>query len=84
MPRRLLALLVPLALFACRNDRPVECQRLRQCCTAASGSGAEVETVRVACTRVEESDAVLCRRRLEEVVAAVPGMESRPECRLAQ
>lgn len=77
----LLAALVAV-LSSCRDERPAECQRLRQCCQAASATGAELEPVRVACTRVEESDAAICRRRLEQVQAAAPGVADRPECRL--
>ncbi len=75
------AVLVAASLSACRDARPAECQRLRQCCQAASASGVDLEPVRVACTRPED-DAVLCRRRLEEVQVAAPSVGTSPECRL--
>jgi len=66
----------------CRNDRPVECQKLRQCCDAAKSLNLDAEAVRVACTRKEDNDAVLCERRLSEVTASMPTLVDREECRL--
>jgi len=78
-----LALLLLLLLLAgCRNDRPVECQRLRQCCDAASALHLDLEEVRVACTRKEDNDRVLCERRLAQVTASMPTLVDREECRL--
>lgn len=64
------------------KERPVECQRLRQCCAAVAATGAEVEDVRVACTRKDDDDATLCRRRLEQVQTLVPAAATEEACRL--
>ncbi len=93
MRRRLAAatslLAVALALSSlgadCSKSRPVECQRLRQCCAAAGQSGSEaLEAVRVQCTRQDDDQAALCQRRLDEVKAAVPSVAMDPACRLGQ
>jgi hypothetical protein len=76
-----LVLITILLASACR-ERPEECQRLRQCCTAAQSSGNDLETVRMACTRKDDDQAMLCRRRLEEVVSAVPSLADSEQCRL--
>lgn len=69
-------------ISGCHGNRPLECQRLRQCCAAAQASGSDVETVRVSCTRKDDDDAVICRRRLDEVVNAMPSLADREECRI--
>jgi hypothetical protein len=72
------ALLV-MASASCK-DRPVECQRLRQCCARAQALG-DAEEVRVACTRKEDDDAVICLRRLEEVQRSIPQVANEEACR---
>jgi len=84
MPRAAWLLLLPLLLVDCRNERPAECQKLRQCCEVARSEGKDLEDVRVACTRADDSDPVLCTRRLDQVKASLPMLADRPECRLAQ
>lgn len=79
---RLWMLLVLLA--GCHNPRPLECQRLKQCCAAAAGSGAESETIRAACMRKDDSDATQCRQLLEQVRSDVPGITDRDECKVPQ
>lgn len=71
--------LLAMASASCR-DRPVECQRLRQCCARAQALG-DVEEVRVACTRKEDDDAVICLRRLEEVQRSIPQVANEEACR---
>jgi hypothetical protein len=71
--------LLSLTGVSCK-DRPVECQRLRQCCAKAQSLG-DVEEVRVACTRKEDDDAVICLRRLEEVQRSVPQVAMEDVCR---
>ncbi len=75
-------LLLALLLTSGCRERPEECQRLRQCCSAAQASGSEIETVRTACMRKDDDQATLCRRRLEEVVTALPSMADNEQCRL--
>lgn len=79
-----LALLVVPVLVAlgCHGNRPMECQKLRQCCAEARSKEAEIETVRVQCTRKDDNDAVLCRRRIEDVIAAMPSLADDEACRL--
>jgi hypothetical protein len=74
-----IAVLLSLASASCK-ERPVECQRLRQCCAKAQALG-DVEEVRVACTRKEDDDAVICLRRLEEVQRSVPQVAMEDVCR---
>ena len=75
-------LVCSLVLPACHGERPRECQILRQCCAAAGASGGEVETVRVQCTRKDDHDPVLCRRRFEEVIAALPQLADHDDCKM--
>jgi hypothetical protein len=88
--RRLAASLVLLALALaslgtdCSKSRPMECQKLRQCCAVAQGTGAEVEGIRVACTRQDDDQAAICLRRLDEVKAAVPSIAYDPACRVGE
>ncbi len=78
-------LLLCLLLVDCRNERPIECQKLRQCCDLAKQNGHDLEPVRVPCTRLDDNDPVLCARRLEEVKTAVPAsISDMPECKLPQ
>ncbi len=76
------SVLLWLVLAACHNPRPLECQRLKQCCSAAQGSSADSEAVRAACMRKDDSDATQCKQYLEQVRAEVPGMSDRDECKL--
>ena len=82
MIRALMIVVTAVVLASACRERPEECQRLRQCCSAAESTGAELETVRVACTRKDDDQATLCRRRLEEVVSAVPALAGSEQCRL--
>ncbi|MGZ3455617.1 MAG: hypothetical protein ACXVEF_38785 [Polyangiales bacterium] len=72
--------LAPACLVSGCKDRPLECQRLRQCCERAQAIG-DPEEVRMACTRKEDDDAVICRRRLEDVQRAVPQVATEEACR---
>ncbi|MBI2392488.1 MAG: hypothetical protein HYV09_23085 [Deltaproteobacteria bacterium] len=76
------AIVVVAALAGCHGSRPLECQKLRQCCAAAQATGSDVETVRVSCTRKDDDDAVLCRRRLDDVVNAMPSLSDHEDCRM--
>lgn len=67
---------------ACHGNRPTECQKLRQCCSRAQETNAELEVVRVQCTRKDDDDAVLCKRRLDDVIAAVPSLSDDEACRI--
>lgn len=78
--RALTLLLVVFSSLASCKDRPVECQRLRQCCERAAALG-DIEEVRVACTRRDDDDAVLCRRRLEDV-QRIPQVATEEACRM--
>ena len=69
-------------LSACHGDRPKECQKLRQCCAHAKELNQDLEVVRVQCTRKEDDDAVICRRRLDDVVAASPSLADDEACRM--
>ncbi len=71
-----------LGIGGCRNERPEECQRFRQCCAEAQSANGELETIRVTCARKDDNDAVICRRRLEEVVTQLPSLSDSPACRL--
>jgi hypothetical protein len=71
-----------LAIAGCHNPRPIECQRLKQCCSAAGSSGSESETVRAACMRKDDSDALQCKQLLDQVRSDVPGMADRDECKV--
>lgn len=69
----------------CSKSRPMECQKLRQCCAVAGQSGSEaLEAVRVQCTRQDDDQATLCLRRLDEVKQAVPSVALDPACRVGQ
>jgi hypothetical protein len=70
------------AASGCHGHRPLECQMLRQCCDVARSTNSEVETVRVQCTRKDDDDAVLCKRRLDDVVGALPSLEGDEACRI--
>ena len=65
---------------AARKERPVECQRLRRASRAQAQALGDVEEVRVACTRKEDDDAVICLRRLEEV-QRLPQVAMEEACR---
>jgi len=80
--RAIALLVVAIALASACRERPEECQRLRQCCSAAAAAGNALESVRVACTRKDDDQAALCRRRLEEVVSAAPSLEGNEQCRM--
>lgn len=67
---------------ACHGNRPMECQKLRQCCSHATEAHSEIEVVRVQCTRKDDDDAVLCKRRLDDVVAALPSLADDEACRI--
>lgn len=68
--------------LGCHGSRPMECQKLRQCCDAAHTANPDLETVRVQCTRKDDNDAVLCKRRLDDVVAAMPSLADDEACRV--
>jgi hypothetical protein len=78
----LLLLVFASSIGACHGDRPRECQKLRQCCDAVRQTGADMEPFRVPCTRKDDDDAVLCRRRLDDVVQALPSMADHEDCRM--
>lgn len=78
---RLLLAFALVSVAGCHNPRPLECQRLKQCCSVAQASASESETVRVACMRKDDSDGALCKQYLEQVRSDVPGMSDRDECR---
>ena len=79
----LVLVILPVSMvLACHGARPMECQKLRQCCDAAQASGAEMETLRVQCTRKDDDDAVLCRRRLDDVLGLLPALADSDACRM--
>ncbi|MFI5298539.1 MAG: hypothetical protein ACHREM_10615 [Polyangiales bacterium] len=66
---------------SCRNERPVECQRLRKCCGAAMASDREVADIKLACEDKDDTNADLCLTRIERVLEAVPTLAYDEACR---
>lgn len=81
--RLVLALVaVSIAGAACHNPRPLACQRLKQCCTAATSSGSESEGARTACMRKDDSDETQCRQYLDLVRSEVPAVIDNDACKV--